>query len=110
MRNKNDEYVKHLEETIIAGKKAREKGIRSKRPNEAGNKIESFVIESLREVGLDADKPKAKSGRKKASGYPDIKILYNDKVIYLDCKTYSSKTKEQTLSYFCARFVATLHS
>ena len=49
---------------------------------------------------LFENKPKAKSGRKKASGYHDIKILYNDKVIYLDCKTYSSKTKEQTFRTF----------
>ncbi len=49
---------------------------------------------------LFGNKPKAKSGRKKASGYPDIKISYKDKVIYLDCKTYSSKTKEQTFRTF----------
>jgi len=46
-------------------------------------------------------KPIAKSGKKKAAGYPDIYI--EDKYgrsIYADCKTYNTKTKHQTFRTF----------
>lgn len=56
----------------LGGKKAFQEGIFTARPNEAGNHIEPFVVESLRHVGLKADKPISKSGKKKAAGYPDI--------------------------------------
>ncbi|MCX7762916.1 MAG: restriction endonuclease [Candidatus Kryptonium sp.] len=84
----------------IAGENARESGIQAKRPNETGNKIEPFVIDALKKVGLSADKPKTKSGRKKVSRYPDIEISYNGKTIYLDCKTYSEITKQQSFRTF----------
>jgi hypothetical protein len=85
----------------LGGKKAFEDGILTARPNEAGNHIEPFVVNALRYVGLKADKPIAKSGKRKATGYPDIQI--EDKwgrTVYLDCKTYSTLTKEQTFRTF----------
>lgn len=89
-----------IESAKIAGENARKSGIQAKRPNEAGNKIEPFVIDALKQVGLSADKPKTKSGRKKVSGYPDIEISYNNMTIYLDCKTYSGITKQQSFRTF----------
>ncbi|RLC40198.1 MAG: hypothetical protein DRH49_07380, partial [Candidatus Coatesbacteria bacterium] len=75
----------------IGGKKAYHSGILTARPNEAGNRIEPFVIDALKHVGLMADKPFAKSGKKKSAGYPDIEIEDEfGRTIYLDCKTYSS--------------------
>lgn len=85
----------------IGGQKAYQEGIFAARPNEAGNHIEPFVIEALRHVGLEADKPISKSGKKKAAGYPDIQI--EDKegiIIYLDCKTFNTLTKDQSFRTF----------
>lgn len=85
----------------LAGKKAYDAGIFTTRPNEAGNHIEPFVISALRNVGLKADKPIAKSGKRKAAGYPDIQIKDKwHRTIYLDCKTYNTLTKASTFRSF----------
>lgn len=65
-------------------------------PNEAGNHIKPFIAEALKQVGLKADKPISKSGKRKASGYPDIQIEDQlGRTVYLDCKTYNTSTKDQ---------------
>jgi len=85
----------------MAGDKAFQDGILTVRPNEAGNQIEPYVLESLREVGLKAGKPTSKSGKIKSAGYPDIQIEDRfGRTIYLDCKTYSAKTKNQSFRTF----------
>jgi hypothetical protein len=85
----------------LGGKKAFQEGIFTARPNEAGNHIEPFVVESLKYVGLKADKPISKSGKKKAAGYPDIQIDdQSGRRIYLDCKTYNTLTKDQSFRTF----------
>ncbi len=87
--------------TQLGGQKAFQEGIFTARPNEAGNHIEPFVVDAIRQVGLKADKPTAKSGKKKAAGYPDIQIVdERGIVVYLDCKTYNTKTKDQTFRTF----------
>jgi hypothetical protein len=56
---------------------------------------------SLKEVGLKADRPISKSGKKKIAGYPDIQIEDGfGRIIYLDCKTYNTFTKNQTFRTF----------
>lgn len=94
----NEELLIALKDAAqIAGYRAYSEGILASRPNEAGNRIESFVLDALRSVGLTAEKPKTKKGYKKTAGYPDIEIIdRSGRVVYLDCKTYSSKTKDQT--------------
>jgi len=85
----------------LAGEKAFQYGIFTNRPNEAGNRIEPFVMEALKEVGLDANKPLSKSGKRKIAGYPDIEVKYkNNQTIYIDCKTYNTRTKNQTFRTF----------
>ncbi len=85
----------------VAGKRASIEGIFANRPNEAGNHIEPFVLEALNEVGLRADTPVAKSGRKKTAGYPDIQIEDEyGRTVYLECKTFSSKVKGTTFRSF----------
>lgn len=85
----------------LGGKKAFQMGIFTVRPNEAGNKIEPFVTKALREIGLEAEKPLSKSGKKKIAGYPDIEVRDKDgRTIYIDCKTYNTKTKDQTFRTF----------
>ena len=85
----------------LGGKKAYDVGIFTARPNEAGNHIEPFVIDALKDAGLKADKPVAKSSKRKAAGYPDIQIEDEwNRTIYLDCKTYNTLTKDQTFRTF----------
>jgi len=85
----------------LGGQKAFQEGIFTARPNEAGNHIEPFIVESLKQGGLKADKPTSKKGRKKAAGYPDIQIEDQiGRVVYLDCKTYNTKTKNQSFRTF----------
>lgn len=85
----------------FGGRKAFEEGIFTARPNEAGNHIEPFVVDALKDAGLKADKPIAKSGKRKAAGYPDIQIEDEwNRTIYLDCKTYNTLTKDQTFRTF----------
>ncbi len=84
----------------IAGESAYIEGIFARRPNEAGNRIEPFVIEALNEVGLRAEKPETKNGKRKAVGYPDIKIDDEGRIVYLDCKTYNIEVKETTFRSF----------
>lgn len=85
----------------IGGRRAFEQGIFTARPNEAGNRIEAFVLDALKEMGLKAGKPISKSGKKKAAGYPDIQIEDEyGRTAYLDCKTYNTRTKGQTFRTF----------
>jgi len=85
----------------IAVNKAYKQGIFTRRPNEAGNHIEPFVISALRKIGLIADKPRTKSGKIKVAGYPGIEIRDNQRrTIYLDCKTYNPATKNQSFRTF----------
>ena len=85
----------------LAGTKASEAGIFTARPNEAGNKIEPFVKKALRDVGLQAETPVAASGKRKATGYPDIEISDKQgRVTYLECKTYNIKNINTTQRAF----------
>lgn len=86
---------------VLSGGNTFRVGIITNRPNEAGNQIELFVVEALKKVGLKAGKPASKSGKMKAAGYPDIQIEdESGRTIYLDCKTYSAKTKDQSFRTF----------
>ena len=98
----NKKVVEHLSKAAqLGGQEAYQEGIFTARPNEAGNHIEPFVVTALRQVGLKADKPISKSGKRKAAGYPDIQIEdENGRVIYLDCKTYNTLTKDQSFRTF----------
>jgi len=99
---KNRKLLNQLSKAAqFAGKSAFDVGIFTARPNEAGNHIEPFVIGAMRNVGLTANKPVAKSGKKKAAGYPDIQIADEfGRITYLDCKTYNTLTKDQTFRTF----------
>ena len=87
--------------TQLAGQEAYREGVFTARPNEAGNRIEPFVLKAIWEVGLKAYKPISKSGRTKVAGYPDIQIEDQlGRTVYLDCKTYNTLTKDQTFRTF----------
>lgn len=74
--------------------------IKRPRPNEVGNDMEPFVIRALRQEGLTADDPKTVSGKGKAMGYPDARIDIDDKVIYLEIKTYAAKNRQTSQRSF----------
>ncbi len=77
-------------------------GIEKNRANEVGNAIEPFVKESLTKYGYQSDTPKASSGKRKASGYPDIEFIDEFKRHnYLECKTYNiNKANDSQRSFF----------
>jgi len=86
-----DEFIAKLEEAIrIAGAFAHKKGIRTKRPNEAGNKIEDFVLEGLKSLGIPAQRPLTGSGKRKSAGYPDFELEWMGFPVYLECKTFNA--------------------
>jgi len=100
--DQNKKLLEQLSEAAqLGGQNAFHEGIFTARPNEAGNHIEPFIVAALRYVGLKADKPTSKSGKKKAAGYPDIQIVDEGGiVVYMDCKTYNTLTKDQTFRTF----------
>jgi len=67
---------------------------------EAGNAIEDFAVTALRAYGFKAGTPVCRSGRARSAGYPDIRVTDGSRTAYVDCKTYSAKTKFQTLRSF----------
>lgn len=82
-----DEITKAAE---IAGKEINRHGIQSQRVNEVGNKIEPFVREALQFIGIQAEIPHTRSGKKKATGYPDIFASIAGVACYIECKTYNA--------------------
>jgi hypothetical protein len=90
-----------IEATKIAAKNANQKGIFTRRENEVGNHIEPFMIEALNKIGLKADRPKTKEGKKKATGYPDIFVIdRNRRPNYIECKTYNERNYQSTQRSF----------
>lgn len=84
-----------------AARDAARQGIATARPNEAGNAIEPFVEAALRSVGLKAARPQCRSGSGRSVGYPDLQVTEpGGRIVYLDCKTYSQETRNQTLRSF----------
>lgn len=90
-----------IKATAVAAKNAYQKGIFTRRENEVGNHIESFVIEALNEIGLKADRPTTKEGKKKSTGYPDIFVIDRyGRPNYIECKTYNEKNYQSTQRSF----------
>jgi len=90
-----------IEATKIATKNANKKGIFTRRENEVGNHIEPFMIKALKQIGLEADRPKTREGKKKAVGYPDIFVEDRKKrPNYIECKTYNERNYQTTQRSF----------
>ncbi len=104
--NHNDEADRSLLQKLSkaiekATKKVNEGGIFSNRPNEVGNQIEPFVRQALNDLGLTATIPKTKRGIHKGAGYPDIEIKEdNERITYLECKTYNLKSEDSSQRAF----------
>lgn len=90
-----------IEATKIAARNANQEGIFTRRENEVGNHIEPFVLEALNQIGLEADRPETREGRKKAAGYPDIFIRdRKGRPNYVECKTYNERNYQSTQRSF----------
>lgn len=73
-----------------AGRNINSVGIIRARANEVGNDIESFVKNSLNDLGYKAYTPNTRSGTKKTMGYPDIEFIDKfSRTNYLECKTFN---------------------
>ncbi|UWQ05140.1 hypothetical protein [Aliiroseovarius crassostreae] len=83
-----------------AGLEANKRPIQRPRPNEVGNDMEPFVVEGLRQVGLEAAPPKTKSGKGKSTGYPDVLIITDGIPVYLEVKTYAAENHDTTQRSF----------
>ncbi|MEW6456733.1 MAG: hypothetical protein AB1410_08500 [Acidobacteriota bacterium] len=104
--DKNNPDDKQLLEDLIAAtkiatKNANKKGIFTRRENEVGNHIEPFMLEALNQIGLNADRPETREGKKKAVGYPDIFLKdRNGRPNYIECKTYNERNYQTTQRSF----------
>ena len=59
------------------------------------------MIEALNQIGLTANRPETKEGKKKAVGYPDIFLKdRNGRPNYLECKTYNERNYQTTQRSF----------
>ena len=87
-----------LDLAIVNGYKL---GLTKPRPNEVGNKIESFVREAIDEIGISIEIPRNSKGHHQTAGYPDFSIKDGlGRIIYLECKTFNIKTKSSSLRTF----------
>jgi len=93
------EKLKKVAENVLT--KINTNGIKRTRPNEVGNDIEPFVKKSLFEVGYKSDTPMTLSGKRKATGYPDIEFQDEyDRWHYIECKTYNIENIDTTFRSF----------
>jgi len=94
--------VDALEKAVhICASELKKTPIQRSRPNEVGNDVEPYVMRALAAVGFKTERPKTKSGKYKATGYPDI--LFYDSIgrpCYLECKIFSDDTKDTTMRSF----------
>jgi hypothetical protein len=83
-----------------ACQKVQENPIERPRPNEVGNDMEPFVIDALRNAGLDAAPPRTRNGKGKSTGYPDARIETDNLPVFLEVKTYAAANHATTQRSF----------
>ena len=104
--NENDSQDKIILKKLTtvsksAGLNINVNGISRRRPNEVGNDIEPFIKNALNKIGYKATTPKTKSGKKKATGYPDLQFIDEfGRINYLECKTYNKENIATTQRSF----------
>jgi len=104
--NADDEKDQAVLQTLVkvaiqAGNMINRYGIHRQRANEVGNDIEPYVKKELRNNGYNADIPKTSSGKRKATGYPDIQFSDEfGRINYLECKTYNIENVATTQRSF----------
>lgn len=99
--NHNDILVKLIEVAKRTCMIVNNEGIKRPRPNEVGNDIEQYVVDSLHFYKISAHKPITKSGKQQSVGYPDIEITTSQNhKHYIECKIFSEKTKNTSMRSF----------
>ena len=87
-----------------AGKTINTKGFYSRRVNEVGTKIETFVLEALRKHGFQAEHPPTREGRKQRAGYPDLLVHgvqgSETPCFYLECKTFQPTASARLRTFY----------
>ncbi len=78
-----------------AGNRINNEGIKKKRPNEVGNAIEEYVLNTFESLNIEARRPKGKS-----AGYPDIEFKYKEQYYYLECKTFNLNNLQDSFRTF----------
>ncbi len=79
----------------------KDKPIVRNRPNEVGNDIEPFVLESVSAQGLRAVRPTTSAGKMRSTGYPDILVVDgSNRPTYLECKVYGAGSDFTTMRSF----------
>ncbi|MBE2213539.1 MAG: hypothetical protein IAE82_06680 [Opitutaceae bacterium] len=77
-----------------------ESEIEASRVNEAGNRVETVVIEAMRAAGIDTHRPRAESGRMRSAGYPDLEAEIDGAAFYIEVKTFSAATIDSSQRSF----------
>lgn len=85
----------------VASVVAADGGIIRPRPNEVGNDLEAFVERALKDVGYpDVCSPTGASGRGRSVGYPDRVFKDNNRIVYIEVKSYSAATANTSMRSF----------
>ncbi|HEY5107810.1 MAG TPA: hypothetical protein VII73_13750 [Caulobacteraceae bacterium] len=83
------------------GRETKMRPIKRPRPNEVGNDIEFYILDALKELGINASRPTSAAGLGLGVGYPDILITErHDRHTYLEAKTYSKKSASSAMRSF----------
>ncbi len=97
----DSQLLNQIEKAVIdAGNRMVLNGVYARRVNEIGNAVEPFVRKALNEIGLNADIPYDKNGKKQATGYPDLCIRNKGNTHYIECKTYNENTENTSQRSF----------
>lgn len=70
------------------------------RVNELGAKMEQCVAAGLHHYNIDCSIPLDSRGRINSSGYPDLRMILDDQVYYIEVKVFSSHTRDSTFRTF----------
>ncbi len=62
--------------------------------------MESFVLSAIQNLGIDAGYPKTCDGKGKTTGYPDIRMVIDGEVFYLEVKSFAAKNRQTTQRSF----------
>lgn len=96
------ELLKKLETAIqLCAAELKSVPIKRPRPNEVGNDVEAYVMRALPNAGLNAARPRSKSGLGKSTGYPDILVRDDqNRATYVECKIFAQGSAETTMRSF----------
>lgn len=75
-------------------------GVRARRVNEVGNAVEEFVDAAFEAHGFTSEVPFGPSGRRRSTGYPDLRVSRDGVLFYIEVKTYNRRNVDTTQRSF----------